>query len=130
MTDTIQSVKAFVRSFLHRSCKPVPAMRAGSGKVHLEVWETASGRTRPVGVEFDHDGVVNLWLVTMHVSADLPNTVLRADKMPAGRKWTDVHGDGANSNLSAYEQFRTKKITRLGVKSIADAELVLDRLAN
>ena len=105
----------------------VPPQRATSGKVHLEVWRSP-GKWRPVGLEMDHDAHVNLWLVRMNVPRNLPETIRSALKEPKNKGWTDDAGKGANSNLSSYTEFRTKRISRLAVTSIEDARFVLDAL--
>ena len=127
MSETIEDVKQEVCSFLKKHCKSIPAQRASSGRVHLEVWITNT-RSRALGVEFDHDNVVNLWVTRMNVPSTLPPTIQAIDKEPKGRVWTDDEGRGANSNLSSYDVFRTRQITRLGVSSVEDAMLVLDHL--
>ena len=76
----------------------------------------------------DHDAHVNLWLVRMNVPQPLPASVAAVQKEPKGRGWTDAVGQGANSNLSSYEEFRTKRITRLAVTTIDDARTVLEAL--
>lgn len=120
-------LKSFVRGFLRQHMEAVPPQRATSGKVHLEVWRSP-GKRRPVGLEMDHDAQVNLWLVRMNVPQSLPASVAVVQKEPKGRGWTDAAGDGANSNLSSYDEFRTKRITRLAVASIDDARIVLEAL--
>jgi hypothetical protein len=127
MSQEIAALKAFIRAFLRENMEPVPPQRATSGKVHLEVWRSP-GRRRPVGLEMDHDAHVNLWLVRMNVPQSLPASVGIFQKEPKGRGWTDAAGDGANSNLSSYDEFRTKRITRLAVSSIDDARIVLEAL--
>ncbi len=128
MSD-IEDLKGFIRATLREGFEPVPSARASSGKVHLEVWRSRSGRRYPVGLELRHDNVVNLWVARpFGIPQNLPPTVERTDKQPTGRIWTDANGDGANSNLSAYEEFRTKPIARLGVRSEADARLILEHL--
>lgn len=104
----------------------VPPKRANSGKVHLEVWKTKSGRA--VGLEMGHDSLVNLWLVSMYVPKTLPPCVLVTRKVPKGREWTDPEGKGANSNLSAYDEFRTKPVSRLAVTTVEDARCVLEAI--
>jgi hypothetical protein len=120
-------LKTFIRAFLRKNMEAIPPQRAGSGKVHLEVWRSPVKR-KPVGLEFGHDAHVNLWLVSTNVPRSLPATVVAVQKDPDGRGWTDSEGKGANSNLSSYEEFRTKRITRLAVNSIEDARIVLDAL--
>lgn len=120
-------LKSYVRAFLRQKMEAVPAQRATSGKVHLEVWRSP-GKRRPVGLEMDHDAHVNVWLVRMNVPQSLPASVAVIQKEPKGRGWTDAEGNGANSNLSSYDEFRTKRITRLAVTSIDDARIVLEAL--
>ena len=122
------AVKHFIRRFIaERGIEEVPPKRASSGKVHLEVWRTP-GKGRPIGLEMGHDGLVNLWLVALNVPKELPDHIELTKKVPKGREWTDAAGDGANSNLSAYDEFRTKPIVRLKVRSVEDARLVLEAL--
>lgn len=129
MSGDLETLKATIRAILRRDFEPVPPARAGGGKVHLEVWRSRTGRGYPVGLEMDHDGMVNLWVVRpFGIPKDLPETVGRTDKMPKGRGWTDEAGDGANSNLSGYDEFRTRPIARLSVRTEDDARLVLEHL--
>jgi len=128
MMDNIMTLKAFVRSFLRESgMEAVPPKRASSGKVHLEVWRTPH-KGRPLGLEMGHDTIVNFWLVSLNVPKDLPEGVKVTRKTPKGREWTDEKGEGANSNLSAYDEFRTKPISRLAANSVDDAHYLLEAL--
>jgi hypothetical protein len=127
MSEDIAALKAYVRAFLRQNMEAVPPQRATSGKVHLEVWRSP-GKRRPVGLEMDHYAHVNLWLVRMNVPQCLPASVIAVEKEPKGRVWTDAEGKGANSNLSSYEEFRTKRITRLAVASVDEARTVLEAL--
>ena len=127
MSGDMAELKSYVRGFLRQHMEAVPPQRATSGKVHLEVWRSP-GKRRPVGLEMDHDAHVNLWLVRMNVPQSLPASVAVVQKEPKGRGWTDAEGDGANSNLSSYDEFRTKRITRLAVTTIDDARTVLEAL--
>jgi len=124
---TIEDIKNTVRAFLRAECEPVPTRKAGSNKVHLEVWVTRQ-RRRAIGIEMDHERLVNLWVTSMNIPPNLPDSISVNRKQPVGRGWTDQNGDGANSNLSAYEEFRTKPIARLGVSTEADAKSVLEHL--
>ena len=129
MTDDISNLKNAIRAILRQDFEPVSSARANTGKVHLEVWRSLRKR-RAVGVEMDHEGQVNFWVVRpFGVPKALPASVERVDKEPRGRAWTDENGMGANSNLSAYEEFRNNPIARLEVKSLADARVILDHLA-
>lgn len=120
------ALKVRVRAMLRDGFHEVPAARPSSGKVHLEVWEARPGRA--VGLEMDHDAQVNFWVTRMNVPSELPTTIERSDKQPKGRAWTDEAGRGANSNLSGYEAFRSKPITRLSVTSEVDAQAILEHL--
>jgi hypothetical protein len=128
MTDQIDALKQSIRSLLRNAFDPVPPARESSRQVHLEVWRTAHGRTRAVGLEMGHADLVNLWVTTMNAPANLPPSVLRTDKVWDRDRWTDAGNDGANSNLKSYDDFRGKKITRLGVKTIDDARMILEHL--
>lgn len=128
MSTLIADLKDTVRAILRADFEPVPSARANSGKVHLEVWRSKSKR-RAVGVELGRDTQVNFWVVRpFGLPKDLPASVERVDKQPKGRAWTDTDGKGANSNLSAYEEFRNSPIARLEVHSIEDARVILDHL--
>jgi hypothetical protein len=105
----------------------MPPLRANSGKEHLEVWRSLKKR-RPVGLEFDHDAHVNLWLVRTNVPQTLPAAVVAVRIEPKGSRWTDSDEKRANSNLNSYEEFQTKHITLLTVSSIENARIVLDAL--
>lgn len=127
MTTNASAVKSFVRRVIAEAgIQEVPPKRANSGKVHLEVWQTENRRA--FGLEMGHDSQVNIWLVSMYVPRDLPENVLVTKKLPKGREWTDLEGKGANSNLSAYDEFRTKPISRLAITSVEDARHVLEAI--
>ncbi|MBN7787563.1 hypothetical protein JYP51_21755 [Ponticoccus gilvus] len=128
MSTVISDLKDSVRAILRADFEPIPSARASSGKVHLEVWRSR-GKRRAVGVELGHDTQVNFWVVRpFGLPKALPASVERVDKQPKGRAWTDAEGKGANSNLSAYEEFRNSPLARLEVRSIEDAHVVLDHL--
>ena len=124
MTKDIPALKDFVRAFLRLNMESVAAQRVTSGKVHLEVWR-ARGTGRPVGLELDHAGLINIWLRRKDVSKTIPETVAVVQKDPNGSTWKDVQGKGANSNLSSYVEFRGWKITRLAVTSQEEATAAL-----
>lgn len=127
MTVGVSTLKMFIRQVIAETeMLEVPPKRANSGKVHLEVWKTKNGRA--VGLEMGHDSLVNLWLVSMYVPRTLPQSVLLTRKVPKGREWTDQEGKGANSNLSAYDEFRTKPVSRLAVTTVEDARCVLEAI--
>ena len=127
MSETITDLKNAVRAFLRVHGQPVPAKTATSKKEHLEVWHVGP-RRRALGLEFDHDGVVNFWVTSLNIPKDLPASVEVVKKTPKGKGWTDANGDGANSNLSSYDDFRTRPIVRLGVTRTKDASVILDHL--
>jgi hypothetical protein len=127
MTESIDDVRRFIRAFLSQHGQPVPPKTATSEKEHLEVWIIGPKR-RVAGLEMKHDGLVNIWVTQPNVSSDLPASVKVTRKTPKGRVWTDENGKGANSNLSAYDYFRTRRIACLCVTSIADARAVLTHL--
>lgn len=127
MSKQIEDTKAAIRAFLKQNCRPVPPKTWTSQLRHLEVWETLCGH-RAIGLEFEHGDIVNIWVTSLNIPAALPNSVKVARKTPKGSKWTDVNGDGASSNLSAYDAFRTKPIARLGVVTADDAEAILAHL--
>ncbi|MCP1168932.1 hypothetical protein [Limimaricola litoreus] len=128
MSTSLADLKDAVRAILRADFEPIPSARANSGKVHLEVWRS-HGKRRAVGVEIGHDSQVNFWVVRpFGLPKALPASVERVDKQPKGRVWTDAEGKGANSNLSAYEEFRSNPIARLEVRSIEDARVILDHL--
>lgn len=129
MSDSIAQVKDTVRAILRAGFDSVPSATPNSDRVHLEVWRNHS-RRKAVGVEMDHDTQVNFWVVRpLGLPPVLPATVERVDKQPNGRGWISADGKGANSNLSAYDEFRTRPIARLEVKSVKDARLILDHLS-
>ena len=127
MSGEIEVLKTFVRTFLRSNLEPVPPKRDASGKVHLEVWRSPEKR-RAVGLELGHGSHVNLWSVRINVPRMLPASILINLKEPKDRGWIDAAGDGANSNLSGYDEFRTRPISRLTVTSIEDARIVLEAL--
>ena len=127
MTDTIGDVRRFIRGFLSQHGQPVPPKTVASQKVHLEVW-TVGPKRRAVGLEMDHDSLVNIWVTSSNVPTDLPVTVEVVRKTPKGRVWIDEKGKGANANLSGYDEFRTRPITRLVVATIPDARAILTHL--
>lgn len=128
MSETIQDVKNTIRAFLRADFNPVPPKTRSSQKKHLEVWITRQDR-RALGLEMDHDEVVNFWVTSVNIPPADTETITVVRKTPNGSKWTDANGDGANSNLSSYDEFRTKPIARLGVTRRADAELILRHLS-
>jgi hypothetical protein len=127
MTTTIDDVRNSILAFMRAHGKPVPAQTATSQKEHLEVW-TVGPKRRPAGLEMKHDGIVNIWVTSLNVPPSLSADVEATRKTPKGREWTDVNGKGANSNLSSYDEFRTKPIVRLGVTSVPDAIAILNHL--
>ncbi|WP_431299188.1 hypothetical protein [Tabrizicola sp. BL-A-41-H6] len=126
MTEDITAVREAVRRSLLLDFAVVPPQHATSQQVHLEVWQVR-GRDRVVGIEY-HPARVNLWVTAQNLPAGLPSTIDRDDKLPKGRGWIGKDGKGANSNLSAYDAFRTRKIARLGVMTTADVERILGHL--
>lgn len=130
MTDTIEDLKRQVRARLPRGFLPVQPKTQASQKKHLEVWETNSGKTRFIGFEFGRTDFLNIWLATMNVPADLPETIKRTDKIWEGGRHVGVGEDteGTNSNLKGYDAFRGKKVTRLAVTTLADAEMIMEHL--
>jgi hypothetical protein len=128
MSPLIDDLKQSIRSILRDGFEPVPPARETSRLVHLEVWRTAQGRTRTVGLEMDHADHVNLWVTTMNVPTDLSETIGRTPKLWAGDRWTDENKKGANSNLKSYDEFRGKNITCLGVTALDDARIILEHL--
>ncbi len=127
MSKTITNLKAAVRAFLREHGRLVPAKTPTSTMEHLEVWQLGD-RDRPVGLEFDHERLVNFWVTSMNIPRDLPQSVEINRKTPKGKGWTDVNDNGANSNLSGYDDFRTRPVARLGVTRTEDAKLILDHL--
>lgn len=130
MSEAIEDLKRQIRARLPRDFRSVPPKTQTSEKKHLEVWETAAGKTRFVGFEFDRKDFLNIWLATMNVPAMLPETIKRTDKIWEGGRHVGVgeDTDGTNSNIKGYDAFRNKKVTRLAVTSLADAELILEHL--
>lgn len=126
MTEAIADLKSRISTFLRINGQPVSTKTQTGKKEHLEVWLLA-GR-RAIGLEMDHEGLVNFWVAVPNIPPSLPESISVTRKTPKGRKWTDENGKGANSNLSAYDEFRTKPIARLGVTCFADAQVVLDHL--
>ncbi len=127
MSETITDLKGAVRAFLRAHAQPVSAKTATSKKEHLEVWHLGD-RRRALGVEFDHDRLVNFWVTTLNMPHGLPTSVEVVRKTPKGKGWTDANGDGTNSNLSSYDDFRTRPIARLGITRAEDARMILDHL--
>lgn len=130
MSDAIEDLKRQVRARLPRDFRAVQPKTQASQKKHLEVWETALGKTRFIGFEFDRKDFLNIWLATMNVPPALPDTIKRTDKIWEGGRHVGVgeDTDGTNSNLKGYDAFRGKKVTRLAVTTLADAELIMEHL--
>lgn len=125
----IDDVKLVVRRFLHERAQPVPAKRDYSQKKHLEV-HLVGPRRRPLGLEVDHDGLVNFWILQLHMPRFEIAGIDIVKKQPKGANmWTDENGKGANHNLSAYDEFRKKPIARIKVQTTQAALEVLDHLA-
>jgi len=127
MSATIEALKATIRTFLNANCDPVAPKTQTSRQVHLEVWKTRSGG-RVMGFEFGHDDLVNIWVTSMNIPPSLPEGVIVTRKTPKGTKWTDAAGKGANSNLSGYDDFRSRPIARLGITSFDEAEIIFTHL--
>lgn len=128
MKATIESLKAAIRAYLNANCDPVAPKTQTSRQVHLEVWKTRQGG-RVMGLEFGHDDLVNIWVTSMNIPPSMPEGVLVTRKTPKGSKWTDADGKGANSNLSGYDDFRSRPIARLGITSIDEAQIILAHLS-
>nr|WP_321981833.1 hypothetical protein [uncultured Cohaesibacter sp.] len=127
MSETIADVKRAVRVFLRAHAQPVQAKTTTSKRAHLEVWHVGP-RRRALGLEVDHEGVVNFWVTNLNMPRVLPPSVQVVHKTPKGKGWTDDDGNGANSNLSSYDDFRTRPIVRFGVTRTEDAKVILDHL--
>lgn len=127
MMSDIQSLKATLRAYLSANCDPVAPKTQTSRQAHLEVWKTRQGG-RVMGLEFDHDDLVNIWVSSMNIPPSMPEGVLLTRKTPKGTKWTDSDGKGANSNLSGYDDFRSRPIARLGITSPDEAHIILTHL--
>lgn len=130
MSDAVEDLKRQIRARLPRGFRTVQPKTQASQKKHLEVWETASGKTRFIGFEFDRKGFLNIWLAKIDVPAELPETIMRTDKIWQDGRHVGVgeDTDGANHNLKGYDAFRGKKVTRLAVATLADAELIMEHL--
>ena len=131
MTDEIPEVLAFIQTQLRARCEPVLPKKETSQQKHLTVWQTREKR-RPIGLESGHGDRVNLWLVRNQAPPSLPPSVEVTRKVWKDSGWKDEvptgKRDGANSNLKPFELFNTRPIVRLGVKSVADARLILDHV--
>ncbi|WP_143114979.1 hypothetical protein [Jannaschia rubra] len=132
----IEELKSFVEHWLrtHPGVEPVPPKKATSRQVHLTVWRTRS-KGRPIGLESGHAGILNLWLTSMSVPADLPEGVEITKKVWKSDGWVDAVPDparkgrnGANSNLKPFEVFNRRPITRLGLRRIEDAKMILEQV--
>lgn len=106
----------------------VPTKSGKGRRVRLEVWE-AKGSGAQVGLEMEHEAVINIWMKRTDVPAKLPANSKRTDKEPDRKEWTDERGDGANSNLSFYPAFVGHPVTRLGVPTAGAAGEILGALA-
>lgn len=127
MSTTIESLKATIRAYLNANCDPVAPKTQTSQQVHLEVWKTRQGG-RVMGLEFGHNDLINIWVTSMNIPPSLAEDVLVTRKTPKGTKWTDADGKGANSNLSGYDDFRSRPIARLGITSPDEAYIILTHL--
>ena len=128
MSEDIAALKDYTRAFMRLNMDAVAAQRVTSGKVHLEVWR-ARGTGRPLGLEMDHDGQINIWMRRKDLAKTIPESVAIVQKDPNGSTWKDIQGKGANSNLSSYVEFRGWKITRLAVTSQVEVIAVLEPFA-
>ena len=128
MTKTNDELRGFLRGYLtaHRSVDPVTPKTATSGKVHLSVYRTKTGK--PIGVEFDKDTMQNIWVR----AADAPKITFprakKTEKQWTGFEWKSSDGKGANSNLTAYDDFLGHDLIRFGVKNEDDAIVILEHL--
>ncbi len=134
MSASVEEIKAFVCARLDAHMHRLPPKTANSEEKHLSVW-TLPGFGRPIGAELGHETLINFWVLTFYAPTALPPTVEIKHKVWNGSGWKDKapvatrrDRDGANSNLKPFEVFNTRPITRLGVKSIEDARVILDQL--
>lgn len=128
MTRQIDELRGFLKGYLtaHPRVSEVAAKTASSGRVHLSVYRTTHGK--PLGVEYDKDTLQNLWLRAGDAPSHIPSGVKTTDKAWTGHDWASPDGKGANSNLRGYDDFRGHDLIRLGVKTQADAEEILNHL--
>lgn len=127
MTRSIDELRGFLRGYLlaHPYISEIPSKTASSGKAHLSAFRTKAGR--PIGIEFDKDTLQNIWLRT-HDAPKAPSSVKTTEKHWTGTEWKGFDGKGANSNLSAYDDFHGHDLIRFGVKSQEDALAILEHV--
>ncbi|MCT2538767.1 HNH endonuclease [Sedimentimonas flavescens] len=123
----IDAIKSITRKVMTRDFDLVPTASGQGNRVHLEVWSNKLTQL-PVGLELGHSTLVNFWLLRSDLPHNLPSGVTRADKEPTRDGWTDAENDGANHNLKHYRQFAGRPITRLGVRTVADAHQILNAI--
>ena len=133
MTDAIEDLKRQIRARLPRDFRAVPPKTQTSQKKHLEVWETAAGKTHFVGFEFDRKDFLNSWLATINVPAMLPDTIKRTDKSwEGGRHVGVVRTPTARTRTSrAMTPSAARRLPALPSPPwpiLADAELIIESL--
>ena len=127
MTRSIDELRGFLRGYLlaHPAVSEIPSKTATSGKAHLSAFRTKAGN--PIGIEFDKDTLQNIWLRTQD-APPAPSSVKTTEKHWTGTEWQSPDGKGANSNLSAYNDFHGYDLIRFGVKSQDDALAILEHV--
>lgn len=128
MTREIDDLREHLRAYLegHPDIKPVEPKSGKSDKVHLSVYRATVGK--PVGIEFDKDTLQNIWLRASDAAGPKLANVKETPKQWNGVEWKSADGKGANSNLSAYDDFLGHDLVRFGVKSKDDADAILGRV--
>ncbi|UWP96510.1 hypothetical protein K3X48_05915 [Aliiroseovarius crassostreae] len=127
MTRSIDELRGFLRGYLlaHPSISEIPSKTATSGKAHLSAFRTKA--RKPIGFEFDKDTLQNIWLRAQD-APPAPSSTKTTEKHWTGTDWKSPDGKGANSNLSAYDDFHGHDLIRYGVKSKEDAVAILEHV--
>ncbi|MBA84442.1 MAG: hypothetical protein CML60_04950 [Rhodobacteraceae bacterium] len=127
MTRSIDELRGFLRGYLlaHPTISEISSKTATSSKAHLSAFRTKTGR--PIGIEFDKDTLQNIWL-RIQDAPPAPSSTKTTEKHWTGTEWKSLDGKGANSNLSAYDDFHGHDLIRFGVNSQEDAVVILEHV--
>ncbi|UWP90194.1 hypothetical protein [Aliiroseovarius crassostreae] len=127
MTQSIDELRGFLRGYLlaHPSITEIPSKTTSSGKAHLSAFRTNAGR--PIGIEFDKNTLQNIWLRAQDAPM-APASTKTTEKHWTGAEWKSPDGKGANSNLSAYDDFHGHDLIRFGVRSQDDTVAILEHV--
>ena len=128
MTERLSGLASLAARYLdsHPTIRPVAPKTATSMRRHLAVYQTDNGC--PIGVELDHDTLVNAWVPRDWVAVARLLGIQRTLKTWIGRPnapWQGSDGKGANSNLRSYDTFQGYDLVRFRITSEEELHLVM-----